>query len=249
MRLSSKIKLHPLTIGLFLLGCMTGYIKYLLAIFALVFIHEMGHVTMALFFKRKVTSVTLLPFGGLTKMDAKVSENIFEDLLIAEGGILFQTVLGFLLLFLKKDGLLESDMFNFLNSYNTIIILFNLLPICPLDGYKMCKYVSELFMPYRITFGVSLIIGYIILICLIILNLEVFYNNFFIFSFLIFMGIEEYRTRKYLLNRFYLERWQYEFEYKRKDIECLKNAYKNRINYIDGIHEKKVLDKIYGKQG
>lgn len=100
MKLLNKIRIHPLLILLLFIGLLTGYVKYLLLIFLIVTVHELGHVVCASILKRDVVSISLLPFGGLTKMNSLVSENIYEDILIASFGIFFQTILGFIIIFI-----------------------------------------------------------------------------------------------------------------------------------------------------
>lgn len=245
MKLSNKVIVHPLTLGLLLICLFAGYVKYVFYIFMIISIHELGHIVIALAFNRRVESITFLPFGGLVKMDSLMSSDIFEDLLIASGGIFFQTVLGFIVAFLAQKSLLESSTAEFLSSYNRLIILFNLLPICPLDGYKIYKGMSELFFPYRLTFNVALLSSIIILIAISFLVPRLVLDNIFVFTFLVFMAIDEYKSRKYVLNRFYVERLNHEFSYPKKEVFKLKNLFKNRTNYIGGIHEKKVLQKFF----
>lgn len=245
MRSSDRIKLHPLTVFILFVAVLTGYIKYLVLIFAIVIIHELGHVFFAILFKRKVNSITLLPFGGMTKMSSKISENIFEDLLIAVGGLFGQTIFGFILILLNNFSLINRNTYEFLNMYNMFIISFNLLPMCPLDGYKIVKLASELFVPFKFSFTISSVISFSLLGFLALTNRVLFVDNIFIFTFLVFMTIEEIKNRDFLANRFYVERMNYDFYYRRKDIRKKENMYKNRINYINGEHEKGFLKKFF----
>ncbi len=243
MKLSNKLKLHSLTIVLFLVGFLTGYIKYLLMIFIIVIVHELGHVIMAIIFKRKIESLTLLPFGGLLKMYSIQSTSIFEDLLISIGGILFQLLLAVALYLLHFNNLIEQNIFEFMNSYNKMIIAFNLIPICPLDGYKMTKLLMELLFPFKLTFKISFVLSSMILIFIISSNFNVVKDNIFIFTFLVISTIEEIKASFLIVQKFYLERILYDFKYPRKNISKKEDMYKNKINYINGIHEKKFLLK------
>ena len=62
-------------------------------ILLIIVVHEMGHLFFMRLFKRKVKSISVLPFGGVIKIDSFLSTNIYEDLLISIGGILFQLIL------------------------------------------------------------------------------------------------------------------------------------------------------------
>ncbi len=241
MKSSSKIRLHPLTLLICLVSLLTGYFKYIFCIFFIILVHELGHVVMAKLFGRKILSIELLPFGGLTRMEGKISDDIFEDLLIAVGGIFFQTILGYVFFAIYNLGFLDDGTFEFISTYNTFIIGFNLVPICPLDGYKIVKSLVELIVPYKISYICTLTMSILFLGASILFAFELIENNIFVFAFLIFTIIEEFKMRKYALAKFYVERMTYDFYYSRIDISKMKNMFKNRTNYIKDVHEKEFL--------
>ncbi len=214
-------------------------------IFIIVLIHESGHFFFAKIFKRRIVSVSLLPFGGLTKIDAKISEDIWEDLLIAVGGIFFQSLFGFILIFLYNKGGIEWEWFKFLSTYNVFIITFNLLPICPLDGYKMLRLFSEIVMSYKLAFALTSLFSIATLITMGVCFYKVCMDNIFVMLFLVAMIMSEIRTHKYACLKFYLERMNYDFHFARADVPKIEAMYKNRVNYIDKVHEKKVLRKRF----
>lgn len=249
MKFLNKIIIHPFTLILLFIGFLTGYFKYLIYIYLIVIIHELGHLTIALILKRKIVKFTIFPFGGLLKINSLISENIYEDLLIATGGIFFQTLFGYLLMFLEHNGLMMPYMYNFLTSYNKILIIFNLIPICPLDGYKILKLLSELFIPFKKTFTVSTIISGSLLCIITILKHEIIRDNILIFCFLFTMSIKEIKQVKFIMLRFYLERIYRKFDYPKKQIKKIDNMYKNKINYIELIHEKEFLKEQFTPKG
>lgn len=245
MNLSNKFKIHSLTWLMLFVGFLTGYFRYIVSIFAIVMIHECGHIFMMRIFKRKVISIEILPFGGLTKIDAMISENICEDLLICVGGIFFQTILGFVFLYLYDGGFLEYNLFKFLNSYNIFIILFNLVPICPLDGYKIVKLFGEMFLPFKKVQKLAISLSIFVILGISFYRLDMVKDNIFVFIFLLFMCIEELKNEPFILNRFYFERMTYVFDYPRKNVKNIASIYKNRTNYVDGIHEQDVIKNYF----
>lgn len=248
MKLSNKIYVHFLTILLFFVSFLTGYAKYLFFIFLIVIIHELGHIFIAKIFKRKIVKVELLPFGGLTKMESLISENIFEDLLVAVGGILTQSLFGFYLKWLNLHCTIHPATFMFLEDFNKTMILFNLIPIYPLDGYKILKLSLELFIPFKLTFVIAEYFSIIVLVTILLFNTDLVTNNIFIFAFIGFMIFKEIKEKKYVFLRFYLERLHYDFNFKRKDINDYKKMYKNKINYINGKHEKLILHELFSRK-
>lgn len=245
MKLSSKFELNPLTLVFFGIGLLTGYFKYIFYIFMIVLVHELGHVAMAKIFKRKIIKVELLPFGGMTKFEGKISEDIFEDLLIAIGGVLTQTILGYVMLILGSKGSIEDGLFTFLNTYNIFIIGFNLIPICPLDGYKIVKLFAELFVPYRIAYTVSIFISITFLLGAGVFYSDILINNVFVLIFLIITFVGEVKMRRFVEMKFYIERMNYEFFYSKVEIESMKKMFKNRTNYIKGQHERRYLKDYF----
>ena len=173
-------------------------------------------------------------------MDSYISENIFEDLLIAIGGIFFQLLLA---LILKVTALPNEDL---INSYNMMLIAFNLVPVCPLDGYKILKYLEELLIPFKHTFLLSFIISILVITMFFLFSIDTIAENTLVFMFLIISTIEEFKNKKYILNRFYLERLHHTFVFPLKAYITKKsNMYKNRHNIIIGKDEQKFLQEEY----
>lgn len=245
MKLSSKVTIHPVTVFFILAGFLSGYFKYIVLIILVVSIHEAGHYIVARIFKRDVGEVILLPFGGLLKMDSLVSSDIFEDLLISISGIGAQTILGFLILGLREVGLLDEATFTFLNSYNRTIIMFNLIPISPLDGYKMMKYSFEFFLPFKKTFTVACSIGTLVFLSLFLIDYHMILDNALVFSFLMMSMVQEIGHKRFWMMRFYFERMSRRFNYPLKEIKDYSRMYKNKVHSIKGIREDIYLSRVF----
>ena len=98
-------------------------------IFAIVLFHELGHVFIAKVLGYKILDIEIFPFGGITKVDKHLNDNIYKDLLLASFGIIFQLFIHFFCIYFDYLGIFYK--------YNMSIMLFNLLPIIPLDGSKI----------------------------------------------------------------------------------------------------------------
>lgn len=245
MKLSSKIYIHPLTLFFMMTAMLAGYFKYMIAIFTILIVHESGHYFVAKIFKRKIKEIVILPFGGLLKIDSIISSDIFEDLLIAIGGIGAQTVFGFILILLNKTGLLNTETFAFMSSFNIKIILFNMLPICPLDGYKIGKHFFELGIPFKKTFLLCSSVGVLIMIGIFAIDYKLVLDNPFVFLFLIYSTVLEMMNRRYLMLRFYIERMNFDIKYPIKNIKNISSMYKNKIHFIRGIRENVYLKHLF----
>jgi len=240
-----KIKIHPLTYIIISSALLTGLFKYLIIVLGIVLFHELGHITFSLIFKRKISEIVILPFGGLTKIDSCLSSDINEDLLISIGGILFQLIIGLIFCILHKNFIIDERLYNFFYNYNSSIIIFNLIPINPLDGYKIFKLLCQKFIPYKYSFYIGVSTSFVLIIILIFVKPTFVFNNIFVFIFMIYMCFKEYYLLKYIMNRFYIERMNRTFNFKNKNIKKIDHMHKNKNNILNGKNEKDYLKNIY----
>ena len=97
-----------------------------------------------------------------------------------------------------KNNLIRDNTYNLFNSYNKTIMIFNLLPIIPLDGYIFLRSILEYIFSYKKTYYISLIISIISIILFISYN-EIFsLNNYLIISFLIYIIVTSIKEFKYI---------------------------------------------------
>ncbi|MGI2257451.1 hypothetical protein ACRRVD_02730 [Candidatus Cardinium hertigii] len=139
------------------------YIEILLwsSVFTLsILVHEYGHALAALFFDA-APNIVLQAFGGTTCFNA-AHLTCKQKFLITLAGPLFQG-----LLTLTAYLLLEFNIFNsYLLKYllcitmylNSRWLLLNLIPIAPLDGGWLLRYILENFFGYK-GYLASIIIG------------------------------------------------------------------------------------------
>ena len=66
--------------------------------------------------------------------------------------------------FLYKYGFIVSSTYHMFNTYNRSIILFNLIPIIPLDGSKLIFSLFTKFLSFRISYILIIIVGVISLV-------------------------------------------------------------------------------------
>ena len=247
--------IHISTYFLILSFLFTGLIKNIILIYFIVLFHELGHIFITKMLGYKNIRVDIYPYGGVTKISKKINTKINHDLLIAIFGVVFQLILYLLFYFLYSFSIIRSNTYELFFTYNTIILLFNLLPIIPLDGYQFLRCIWETLFPYKKAFYISLIISIISIFFFITYNKIFSLNNYLIITFLIYKIIYEYKNFKYQHNRFLLERYLNDFPYhkikneKEIDLSLLK---KDTYHYFKGnntyISEKKLLKKNFNSQ-
>ena len=67
--ITNKWQINYFTYFYFFLAFLCGYFKNSCFIFLIVIIHELGHILTIKLFKYQIISITLYPFGGITKID------------------------------------------------------------------------------------------------------------------------------------------------------------------------------------
>ena len=111
----------------------TGYIKFFLFFTFLILFHEIGHIFAGIICKWKIKEVIIMPFGGLTIFNNKINHSLKEELFVSLSGPIFQLIIGF---FIKN---------NILLNIHYSLLLFNLIPIYPLDGGRILKGIITIF--------------------------------------------------------------------------------------------------------
>jgi len=247
MKYISKFKINNYTYVFFLICALCGYIKNISIIFFICFIHELGHIFFIKLFKYKIIKIEFYPFGGFTKLEKKINTSINKDLVIAFGGIFFQIVF-ILILFLLKNKI-NFITYNLFVNYNLILILFNMIPIIPLDGNNIIHLLLEKFFSYYMSYYINFIISIICLVLFLMINYIYHLDNYFIISFLFYKSVEYIKNFKYLKHRFLIERYLYDFEYRKidNDTKNIKHLRRNVFHYFKEnnkyISEKNIIKR------
>jgi len=242
--LLTKIYFHPIFIITLFLFVLIGRFKFIYFFMLLILVHELGHIIISLMFKWEIDKIIILPFGGLTKYNIKINIPLIEEFLVAISGVIFQFV------FYK----LTHDYVNYkyFDVINYFIIIFNLIPIYPLDGAKLLNVMFNIITSFKNSLLLTVIISYISIITLSILLFNI---NKLAVIVLIFLFIEVnklYKEKDLLFNKFLLERYLNEIILKKtkviKNISEMKKDFKH-VLYRDTkyITEKHFLYEIFQK--
>lgn len=252
MNILTKWKVNLSTYFFFFLTFLCGYFKNTCLIFFLVIIHELGHVFCTYLCHYQVIKIELYPFGGMTTIDKPVNSSINKDLFIACGGFLFQLIGQIIILILFNLELIRQDTFELFCFYNWLLFIFNLLPMTPLDGAKIMQGLCEKIWPYEKALHYTNIISIIMLFLFFLINIYWHLDNYMICSFLLITFFTILKEQKYLVKRFYLERYLRDYPYRKIENNHIQNIHllkKETLHFFkkDGhyIHEKKVLQSFF----
>lgn len=131
-------------------------VGFVLALFGCVVLHELGHAIMAQRFGVQTTDITLLPIGGVARLQ-RIPERPGQELLIALAGPAVNVVIVTLLYGLGVRLPTEvgsADAFDAIGFWpkmmlvNGMLFAFNMLPAFPMDGGRVLRAGLALRMPY-----------------------------------------------------------------------------------------------------
>lgn len=114
------------------------FLQGLLA-FATVLLHETAHIIAARYYGLQVMEVELLPFGGVARLDGFLEMNPAQETKIALAGPLCNAVLIGATGGLHWFGLWPETLVSTVFKINFMLLIFNLLPILPLDGGRVYR--------------------------------------------------------------------------------------------------------------
>ena len=156
--LGSELRVH---VTFFLLLAWVGFAAYsnggmpaaienlifVLALFACVVAHEFGHALMARRYGIKTPDITLLPIGGLARLE-RMPEKPMQEVWVALAGPAVNVVI-FIILMVLGAGMPLADMaridltsaglLNRLAYVNLLLAAFNMIPAFPMDGGRVFR--------------------------------------------------------------------------------------------------------------
>lgn len=197
-----NIKIHFFFYVVFFIAIITGKFKTFLILTMITIIHELGHIIGGLIFDYKIERVILMPISLLTIFNTKINNKWHEELIVTILGPLFQI----LLFWIINDKIILK--------YNLWLLIFNLLPIFPLDGSKLLKIFLYDYLPFRKVEKINI---YLSLSFLLIINVILFKNVivFLLSIIFIFKIIYEIKNLDFVYNKFLFERYLYNIRFKR----------------------------------
>ncbi len=123
-------------------------LAFMVLLFMCVLAHEFGHIFTARGFGVRTPDVTLLPIGGVARLE-RIPEKPGEELLIAIAGPMVNVVIAIFLVVLAGANLsvehlaaMESSkiaLVDRLAAVNLFLALFNMIPAFPMDGGRVLR--------------------------------------------------------------------------------------------------------------
>src|SRR5437870_2448726 len=174
-------------------------VLFILALFGCVLLHEFGHALAARAFGIRTPDITLLPIGGVARLQ-RMPDKPWQELAVAVAGPLVNVVIAAVLIFvlgrraefqslqhLEQPGI---EMLAKLASVNISLVLFNLIPAFPMDGGRVLRSLLAMAMSYSRATQVAAWIGQALAFVFGFIGL--FTNPMLIFiAFFMFLGAQQ----------------------------------------------------------
>lgn len=206
-----RIHIHPVLIVFMIIAFLTGTFMELSIILFIVFVHELGHFFMAKKYRWRVRSVTLWVFGGVMDTDEHGSRPNREEFFVTIAGPLQHLWIYLMLFFLFPFFQVPASVAHTVFYYNTVILMFNLMPIWPLDGGKLLFNVLSAVLPFKKAYYRTLLISMVssfILIIMVLFVLPFNLSAFLVIAFLLYENKADWNKRFYVFIRFLLSRYE-----------------------------------------
>lgn len=250
----NKIEFHYTYIIMAFGLVITGHFVNLIIFTSLIIIHEMGHIIISKILSYKIDKVIIYPYGGFVKLNTKINTKIENDLLVAISGIIMQSIYFGIIFFLYRNGIVREYIYSLFLLYHKSMLIFNLLPIYPLDGAKIVNLILSKYFSFNIANYISIVISLITVV--LFLYSDIYENNY---SIILVIGVlmkniyKFYKDISYIYNRFILERYLFKFNYKdKKVIKNINKMYKNREHLFNDkgklINEKEYISTFFEKK-
>lgn len=172
---------------------------FVVALFGCVLLHEFGHALAARAFGIRTPDITMLPIGGVARLQ-RMPDKPWQELVVAIAGPLVNVVIALGLILWMGHGTdlghLErlhqpgTSLAPKLATVNIGLVLFNLIPAFPMDGGRILRALLAMTLPYARATQIAAWIGQALAFAFGFIGL--FVNPMLIFiAFFVFIGAQQ----------------------------------------------------------
>lgn len=209
-------------------------------IFLILSIHELAHILCAVIFHYKIERIVIYPFGLSAQIAHMGHGSVFREIMIISAGPLMHVCFPFVFYAAAYFGII-SEMFQaYLNHMNASILLFNLLPIYPLDGGRLLQTFFHCFLRFKQAEKMTYLFSFINMLLIIYFRILNGLSAIVVLCFLCVQLFHSWRMLPIAQRHFFYYRLQHRptFPYILNTKDDLYRAGKNIMKSYDGFVEE-----------
>lgn len=212
-------------------------------ILLLVLVHECGHLAVALYFKWNSGKIVIYPFGGCCKFDEIVNRSLKEELIILFGGPFVQIVFCYIMGYLSMKGFMTYRNYLIFKNYHYTLLIFNLLPIFPLDGGRILNIILNYLLPFKKGNRIAIYVSMLFILFALFVYKSL---NFTLMGLLLISELLRYlKNQDFLYNRLLLERFINNIYFDKLRIIYSKDDIYKGCRHLIFLNNKYVTERSY----